>query len=315
MIIVNIKGGIGNQLYQYALARRIEMNNPYPVKIDIRSYGNYIFPHKFRLNTFNTHYEIASEENVNSVIGKTVNLKNYHTLPLYKNFGIVSKALRYLYRKMDQLSYHYKSYLEEKQFTIDKRIPNVHDNTYLDGYWSKYAYFTDIRDVLIEEISLKDEYKTPKYRAVKDDIERKNAVSIHIRRGYAKRKVDENVFGVLPLSYYQRAVELIKKKVDNPFFYIFSDDSEWAQNNLHLEGNSEFINFGAEGDYLELLLMSKCKHNIIANSTFSWWAAWLNQYSDKLVIAPQTWYRARKYQRFYELGYKIPREWVRIPNG
>jgi hypothetical protein len=312
MIIVNVKGGIGNQLFQYALSRNIEIKNNYLIKFDKSSFVNYKFPHKFRLEVFNTKLNIASDKEIEAVISRTTNLKNLKNNPIYNKYGIISKTLRFLYRKFIFLSFYNKSFIEENQFGFDRRILDVDDNTYIDGYWGKYQYFEEIREILLNEISIKKEFQTEKYTQDLMEIQKRNSVSIHIRRGYAKRKSDENLFGVLPLSYYLRAVELIKEKVDDPFFYIFSDDSEWAQNNLQLEGNSEFINFGAEGDYLELLLMSKCKHNIIANSTFSWWAAWLNNNSDKMVIVPEKWYASKKRQNFYNKGYLIPPEWMKL---
>ncbi|MEA2077127.1 MAG: alpha-1,2-fucosyltransferase [Candidatus Marinimicrobia bacterium] len=312
MIIVNIKGGIGNQLYQYALARNIEIKNNYSIKFDKCSFTDYIFPHKFRLDVFNTKFDIATEEDTNKVISRTTNLKNIEKKPLYKNYGIISKALRFLYRKFDHFTYYKKSFIKEKRFTIDKKILSVDDNTYLDGYWGKYQYFEEIRDTLLDEITIKSEFATEKFIQSAQDIKKRNSVSIHIRRGYAKRAGDLKIFGVLPLSYYKKAIELINKNIKDPYFYIFSDDIEWAKENLQINDFSEFVNFGSKGDYLELLLMSYCKHNIIANSTFSWWAAWLNQNSDKTVIAPEKWYNSKKHQNFYNKGYLTPPEWMKL---
>ncbi len=312
MIIVNVKGGIGNQLYQYALARKIGMTCGCEVKLDIRSYRDYIFPHKFRLDVFNTVFEIASEEEIDAVISRTVNLKNYRSLPPYRGKGIVSQGLRYLYRKLDERWPYRKSYWNEKQFSFDKRILSPADDTYLDGYWSKFGYFNDIRGVLLNEISLKRDLETPDYRLACEAIEKSNAVSIHVRRGYAKRPEDLALFGVLPPTYYRQAIDRLREEVPEPHFYVFSDDPAWAQENLPLTDPCEFMNFGPEGDYLELMLMSRCKHNIIANSTFSWWAAWLNPHEAKRVIFPRTWYAAKNYQKFFEKGYKIPPEWTGI---
>lgn len=312
-MIINIKGGIGNQLFQYALALKIQYLSNSRLKFDISSYIGYIFPYKYRLSNFIIQNEIASNEEIARIKSNFIDNSSILKKSFFRKYGILSKGLRFLFRQYDLLTYYKKNVVEEKRDIFDKRIFNVKDNTYLDGYWAKYKYFEDIRDILLKEITLKPEYETEEYKAKQNEILKRNeSVSIHIRRGYAKREIDLKIFGVMDTKYYSDAIFLIKTKVSNPYFYIFSDDMNWVKENLNLEDNHEFINLGPEGDYLELMLMSQCKYNIIANSTFSWWGAWLNQNPNKIVIAPKRWYNKEQYQKIYEKGHLVPDTWIKI---
>ena len=118
-----------------------------------------------------------------------------------------------------------------------------------------------------------------------------SAVSIHIRRGdYVSDADANNLMGILPMGYYDRAVNYINERVKNPSYYIFSDDLEWTKDHLKVDAPLTFVDLeNGSRDYIELDIMRKCRHNIIANSSFSWWAAFLNQHPDKIVVAPARW--------------------------
>jgi len=315
MIIIRIKGGIGNQLFQYSLGRKIALINSTELLIDLdydRTINDSFYGIHFRLDKFNTKYLNASHDMINYYDLKLREINERVEKKIFINYGIISKSLKYLLTKYDYLIYYKKKIVKEKPKIFDKRIYKIKDNTYLDGYWAKYKYFSDIRDILLKEITLKKEYETEEYRLQREKIIGKNSVSIHVRRGYGKRKIDIEIFGLLDKTYYNNAIALIKTEVDKPYFYIFSDDIKWVKENLKVEEPHEFINYGSDGDYLEIMLMSFCKHNIIANSTFSWWGAWLNENPDKIVIAPKRWYNDESFQKYYEKGYFIPPDWIKI---
>jgi hypothetical protein len=135
------------------------------------------------------------------------------------------------------------------------------------------------------------------------------SVSLHIRRGdfVSNRKTNE-IHGVLPLEYYYEAIRLITNQVRNPEFFIFSDDIPWVRENLLVPKKVNFVEHPTSNrDYEDLILMSNCKHHIIANSSFSWWGAWLSQNPVKRVIAPREWYRI-----VIDTRDLLPEEWIKL---
>ena len=160
----------------------------------------------------------------------------------------------------------------------------------------------------MQQFTLKNEIH-PKTQQYKQEIIATESVSLHVRHGDYVTNADTNSFhGVCSLDYYKNAVSKIKQEMPLPFF-IFSDDIIWAKENLDFIGNMTFIEYnGATPDHEEMYLMSLCQHNIIANSSFSWWGAWLNQNPNKIIIAPQNWFND------VSLDTKdlIPNEWIRL---
>jgi hypothetical protein len=137
-----------------------------------------------------------------------------------------------------------------------------------------------------------------------------NSVSLHIRRG---DYLDNPIFANLSVEYYEKSVDFIKKKYNDAAFFVFSDDLSWAKNNLKLNVSTYYVDVNdAKTDYMDLMLMASCKHNVIANSTFSWWGAWLNNNPDKIIIAPRKWYNDKTKQKKYENGALVPNNWVKI---
>ena len=172
-------------------------------------------------------------------------------------------------------------------------IPNflrVPTNVYLSGYFQNQDYFEPISDLIHAAFRLAEPVSAAS-QATADAIEAGNSVSFHIRRGdYAANPVTRAYHGLLPLSYYETAVERIAEQVSQPQFYVFSDDPDWAQTNLRLNHPVKFMAANGDArDYEDLWLLSLCQHHIIANSTFSWWGAWLCEHPDKIVYAPNRW--------------------------
>ena len=201
------------------------------------------------------------------------------------------------------------SYVKEKYFHFDPDILSVPNNSYLEGYWASEKYFQDISDVIRKEFILKN---TPDAinKAMMKRISSCNSISIHVRRNdYVEDKKTNDFHGVCGLEYYNKAVSMIGKKIKNPTFFVFSDDPEWCKINLRLDFPTDYVthNLGKK-DYEDMRLMSACKHNIIANSSFSWWGAWLNNNSNKIVVAPKKWF-ADASTNTADL---VPKQWSRI---
>lgn len=157
---------------------------------------------------------------------------------------------------------------------------------YFDGYWQHENYFKEIREILLKELTLKNGFDI-KNSNILTQIQNTESVSIHIRRG---DYVSLNYNIQDSLSYYYQAINIISEKIKSPTYFIFSDDIDWVKENLKINGQVIYVNNNEEYQAAkDMLLMSHCKMNIIANSTFSWWSAWLNTNTDKIVIAPKDW--------------------------
>ena len=234
------------------------------------------------------------------------------------DFNISGKLLKtgIFYRILSKLSFlenirppQRKYYIKEKQiFHFDPEVFKISGNVYLDGYWQNEKYFKDIEEIIRKEFTLKNPFNKI-ISGIAEKISETNSVSLHIRRGdYVKDKITNQLHGVCSLDYYLNAINRILEKVSKPSFFIFSDDIEWAKNNLKLNYSTFFISDNLIKDSEELVLMSKCKHNIIANSSFSWWGAWLNQNPQKIVIAPKQWFKDSS----IKTDDLIPDSWQRI---
>ena len=270
MIIIKLLGGLGNQLFQYALGRNIAQKNKTQLKLDITPFETYS-KHRYSLNHFNILENFATREEING----------------FKKFddnNIINNLIRTIEKiKPFKIRTHIK---ENNYYTFDPKILTLGDNVYLDGFWQNEKYFKGIKDVLHDEFTLKEKLE----KNLLEVIMKTNSVSIHVRRAdYVTNPNANKIYGVCSLDYYNKAIATITDLVTAPHFFVFSDDLGWCKKNIRLNFPTTFIDNGADKNYEDLILMSRCKHNIIANSSFSWWGAWLNNNVDKIVIAPKQW--------------------------
>ncbi len=271
MIIVKISDGLGNQLFQYAFGRKLALLRGIPLKLDLSWFKEHN-ARKYRLHHFNINENFASDEEVKKIKKyQKINSRKYF---LY-NYFIADDSI----------------YIKQKQFPFDKDMFKAKKYAYLDGYWQTPKYFNGIEKIIRKEFTFK---KDPSilYKQIEEKIKNNDSVALHIRRSdYLTLKRISEIFGICSPKYYQRAIKKITKKVKNPTFFIFSDDINWARENLKIKYPLTFVSNGSLEEYEELMLMTKCKHNIIANSTFSWWGAWLNSNPSKIIIAPKKWFK------------------------
>ena len=295
MIIVKLQGGLGNQMFQYAIGRKLSLLNKTELKLDLSFLldrtprPNFTY-RDYNLNIFNLNIEFATQKEIKLFVN-------------YLDSRIKRKIYTYLFLGRNN------KYIDEKQFTCDPDILKLTGNLYLDGYWQTEKYFSDIKDILCNDFTIKISQDKKNQEMIKT-IKNTNSVSIHIRRGdYIENKQIYNVHGICDLDYYYNCINLFLKKLKNPHFFIFSDDHRWAKENLKLDCPLTFVDHNdASKNYEDLRLMSQCRHNIIANSTFSWWGAWLNQNPDKIVYAPQKWFSDSS-RNTKDL---IPDEWIKL---
>ncbi len=286
MIIIKLQGGLGNQMFQYALGKKLISNNT-TVKFDISWYKKY--PKRtYALKHFNIVEHIASNKEVKKLRKYR---KKGRLLAFFHNYFIADDSV----------------YIKQKQFEFNSEILKIKDPSYLDGHWQSEKYFGDAKDIIRKEFTLKNE-PSNFFNKITKNIKEVDSISLHIRRGdYITEKVQKTLT-LCSLEYYQKAIQKIADKIENPIFFIFSDDIKWVKENLKIEYPMIFVSSDELKDYEELILMSKCKHNIIANSSFSWWGAWLNNNPNKIVITPKKWFKDTS-KNTKDL---IPKSWIRL---
>ena len=283
-VIANIIGGLGNQMFQYAASYALAKKNGLELKVDLDDYHtfrdrNFELPYAFDLK-----FSIASKKDVKNLIGVHSNI--------------------YLRRFLYRVGYR-KNMLREKPYVLNKDFFDITNSIYLEGYWQNYNYFDSIKKDIRQQFKFKC-LKNEEISFFFQKYKKKNVISMHVRKSdYINNKKNTHLFFNLTNNYYLQAVNFFKLKVSNPHFLIFSDDVNWVNNNINLQNTSYEILKPSLSPAKDMALMSLCNHNIIANSTFSWWAAWLNSSVNKIVITPQKWLKKDP----QPIGLKIP-EWI-----
>ena len=290
MVIVKLIGGLGNQLFQYAAARRVAYINNVPLRLDTSRFERYPL-RKYSLNHFNIAADMASSDEIALLKGGR-NIK-----------GILGRYAERL------KPYHKRRVVRERSLNFDPNILKVSGDVYLEGYWGSEKYFKDIETTIREELKIRTEPSAVN-TAMAERISQVPAVSMHIRRAdFISNPRTHRFHGVCSLDYYNTAVDKIAQMVEKPHFFVFSDDPQWGQENLKLEYPITFVTHNsADQDYEDLRLMSLCRYHITANSTFSWWGAWLSTNKDKIVIAPSKWFTGLR----SDPKDLFPEGWIRI---
>jgi len=229
-------------------------------------------------------------------------LKNFQKKILFnQHFG---------YRLLKKIIFpDFKTIDDHNPSLINTHMLKANQSGYLDGYFQNENYFKHIRPLLLHEFSFPE--LRGKSALMRDKIKSvKIAVAIHVRRGdYLKPQVNA-YHGILPLSYYTKAVAIINKSINNAHYFIFSDDMPWCRGNFaFLEDQVTFADTDG-GDWSDMALMSSCHHQIIANSSFSWWAAWLNPAENKIVIAPKQWFADSNATKL--ASDVVPNNWIKL---
>lgn len=281
-VIIRILGGLGNQMFEYAMGRNLSIIHKRVLKLDLNFYKEQNSKWAIRsydLSHFKIQAEIATEPEI-------------EPFKKYLKQNLSSKILR---RTSSYIPGMAKSYIfepPEKNFTFNNnllrmKLPAV---AYFDGFWQTEKYFLNIEDAIRKDFIFADEPDEVN-RQMLQQIDGLDSVAIHIRHGDNATKVAAH-HGVLPIRYYHRAIGEITNTVKNPHFYIFSDDPQWAKENLKISNQPAILvaHNGEEKHHEDMRLMSRCKHHIIGNSTFSWWGAWLGKKTGQLVYAPKRYH-------------------------
>lgn len=279
MIIANIYGGLGNQMFQYATAYRLAL----------------------RMNT---------ELVLNTKALKKNSLRSYALKPFWIKNQIIefdiheaSTLKKYIYGIPNRIA----RYNEPEEFVFDPNLQLLNGDYHLNGYWQNPAYFEDIRNVISSVFSLRS--LSPEFIKMRQAVREMPSLSIHVRRGdFIENPITSKIHDVCNIIYYFNAINTFRQLFgsNQHSLFVFSDDQNWCRQHFSNYSNVHFVSSLTDAE--ELLLMSECLHNITANSTFSWWGAWLNKNQDKIVITPEVWLKNcdLKYQ------YLLPEEWVKL---
>lgn len=292
MIITHLIGGLGNQMFQYAAARTLSIKLGAELRLDISSFANYKLHQGFELQRiFNCVSEVASKEDIYDILG-------------WQSFLVIKRVL--LRPKM--AAFRSKKLVIEPHFQYWAGINNLVKDNYLEGYWQSEKYFIDAEKQIRKDFVFKLPMQNENINLAKK-ISHVEAVSLHVRRGdYANNSQNVAIHGLCSIEYYQAAIAYIAERVNNPHFFVFSDDIAWVKSQIKFDFPHQYVDYNhGEESYNDMNLMSLCKHNIIANSSFSWWGAWLNVNDEKIIIAPKKWFASETLT--HDL---ISENWVRL---
>jgi hypothetical protein len=291
MKIVKIKGGLGNQMFQYAFAKKVENLTNETIKLDFSTFGELSDDQirKPRLLQYNLSLEKANEEEINAVC----------KIPHKGNSLSVKYKLGILLESIVNKKYFFE---RDRRFRAAEKLVTY---DYFDGYWQSWKHINSVIGILQKEFTPNYEINQETKSTIKK-MQAENSVFVGVRKGDYALKT--NHYGIFQQEYYDRALECIENAVKNPVYYIFSNDISWVKNNLKF-GKRNVIYREKEdvvNDFEELILMTNCKHSIIVNSTYHWWGARMNYYPGKIVVAPKKWFFDDKPIDI------IPPEWKKI---
>lgn len=269
MVIVRIWEGLGNQLFQYAYARALKERG-----VDVRLDLGKAYDGSFRKCRDDDPRQ-NSVQNFNITVPE-INVEEYGKYRYIRRDNVKE---RIIFSLAGAGLWKYRFY-EEIRPDYSEKADGMKGDCYVKGWFQSEKYFNGIRGILLKELTPKRKIRIPK--GLRQALEYEGSVSLHVRRGdFVKKTAALNAF------YYRAAAERMKEQYGEPLFLVFSDDLGWVKKNLDIGGNCIYVNEDrALQDYEEMLIMSRCRSNIVSNSTFSWWGAWLNRNAGKTVIAP-----------------------------
>jgi hypothetical protein len=269
LVVIELFGGLGNQMFQYAFGKALALKHGTSLKVELGSFTHQTsgVVRSYALNCFKAQPEVAKPEDTRHLFWRPTNL--------------VEKAL---FRLVPP-----RGLFQEKGFHFQGEALKVSPPRFYRGHWQSHRYFEEAEDALRADFQLRLPLseKAEEWLSL---IHTSQAVSLHVRRGdYVRDPSVNRVHGACTIDYYRRAAKMIEQRVKTPTFFVFSDDIPWAKDNLDFLPRARFVEGLIECE--DLALMSACLHQIIANSSFSWWGAWLNPSTSKTVIAPKKWFQ------------------------
>lgn len=292
MVITHLIGGLGNQMFQYAAGRALSLAQGVPLYLDTQDFKGYTLHNGYEMHRiFNIDTQIANTSDIRQVLG-------------WRAFDPLRRKL--FHEKF--VNFRGKNLFVDSLSAQRFNLEDMPAYSYLMGNWQSERYFSHLEQVIRADFSFK-KLLLGRNAELSDLISKTTAVSLHVRRGdIATNSISLAIHGLCSLDYYERAIEYIADKIPKPEFVIFSDDMPWVRENLQVDYPCHYVdhNIGIDS-YNDMRLMSLCHHHIIANSSFSWWGAWLNPSKEKIVVAPQRWFAAN-----YNSTDIVPSSWKQI---
>ena len=295
LVVTRLIGGLGNQMFQYSAGRALALRSGAALRFDISGFAEALAKRPYALDCFSIHGSAAS------------------AAELSRFYPISGRRSPRVDRVMRRLRFHWPEgdwpIYREPHFKFDPGVPLLRAPVYLDGYWQSERYFSDIAGVLRRDFTLLAPL-SGENAAIAASIDSVNAVSLHVRRGdYVEDRTSNRYHGVCSADYYERAVTYVSARTVAPHLFVFSDDQAWARANLRFAVPTAFVDANTpDRGQVDMQLMARCRHHIIANSSFSWWGAWLNPSPDKIVVAPERWFRVNR----HDTRDLIPPGWVKL---
>lgn len=280
MIIARLSDGLGNQMFQYAFGRALALRRGVPLRLEISAYQR--DPKRvYGLNQFLIDEAFVSNDELQQVV----------TRPLDPHQPWWDQPV-----------------VRSPHFHYSEDTPRVPSAGFFIGYWQSERYFADIAPLIRLEFTPKQPLAGLNLEVARQIVTR-NAVSLHVRRGdYVADPTVNALHGVCGLDYYRQAIAHIAERVEKPEFFIFTDDPDWVRSHLRPSFPAYLITHNAAAPVEDLRLMSLCRHHVIANSSFSWWGAWLGEKPGQVVCAPQTWFTGYP----HDTRDLIPARWTRL---
>lgn len=292
MVICQILGGLGNQMFQYAAGRALSLQSKSAMLLDLSGFKGYTLHNGFEINrVFSAPVEVARKYDVEQLLG-------------WRSGVLIRKLLK----RVKSPTLRGPHLAIEPHFNYWPELREFGSSFYMMGYWQSVKYFQEFEQIIRSDFTFKTPLDAENLKTSLA-IQGCNSVSLHIRRGdYVTNASTKKILNVCSVGYYDEAIARIAEEVPSPHFFVFSDDQEWVKNNIRIPFPAEYIvrNNGGQS-YIDMQLMSLCKHHIIANSTFSWWGAWLNPDKNKIVITPKNWFSNSTNDNDL-----IPVQWMRL---
>ena len=270
-VVVQLKGGLGNQMFQYAMAYGRAIRSGLPLMLDV-SRLNRDKLRGFELSIFDLSAEI---------------------LPTYRSWLAKkgAESLTGYLKSMIGLANGKLPYVKEPHFHVSTDIQQATGPAFIDGYWQSEKYFNDVANEIKNQFQFA-EPDNQRNRQFMAEVQNQNSVSVHVRRGdYATNPQTFKVHGLLDVEYYTRAIDFVHDKIMDARFYFFSDDPDWVQKTFAYIPDITVVDWNRNAPpAIDMQLMTACSNHIVANSSFSWWGAWLGRNENKIVAAPKNWF-------------------------
>lgn len=285
--VIRLTGGLGNQLFQYAFSKQLQDE----VFFDLSGYET-DDKRRYELGHFCCRVKAASPELLEGFEDRYVRRR-------------IPKLLRQALG-LSKYVVHTSRVREKSSLVYDPELARREGDCYYLGFFQSEKYFCAYRQELLRDFSLRDELDEANLKILRQ-IRSCNSVSLHVRRGDYVALAD--IYGLCDVQYYRRAAAYVAGAVKDPVFFVFSDDIPWAKENLKLDYPLVFVDVNDDSRaHFDLELLKNCRHNVIANSSFSWWGAWLNENPEKIVVAPKVWLKAYAHEK----SDTVPDAWVRL---